>query len=207
MRKFIENAREPRGLGGKLILNRMNKSHSSLSVWGLGYLQLAQAQSILDIGCGGGANLGRLLAAAPQSSVFGVDYSAVSVKKSLDNNRPFVRSGRLQVVQSSVSVLPFDAETFNFVTAFETVYFWPSLETDFLEVHRVMKKGGRFLVCNEAFFSPENPGQYAALQKMLDMNIYSIDELTAALSDAGFVNIESQIHQNGRWLAVVSNKL
>ena len=46
--------------------------------------------------------------------------------------------------------LPFGAEQFEVVTAFETVYFWPELAQNFREVYRVLKPGGIFFICNEA---------------------------------------------------------
>lgn len=33
--------------------------------------------------------------------------------------------------------------------AFETIYFWSDLETNFKEIYRVLRKGGQFLICNE----------------------------------------------------------
>ena len=44
--------------------------------------------------------------------------------------------------QASVAELPFEAEQFEVVTAFETVYFWPELAQNFREVYRVLKPGG-----------------------------------------------------------------
>ena len=52
--------------------------------------------------------------------------------------------------QASVAELPFKAEQFDVVTAFETVYFWPELAQNFREVYRVLKPGGVFFICNEA---------------------------------------------------------
>ncbi len=46
--------------------------------------------------------------------------------------------------QASVAELPFKAEQFEVVTAFETVYFWPELTQNFREVYRVLKPGGDF---------------------------------------------------------------
>ena len=57
---------------------------------------------------------------------------------------------RQAVQQASVAELPFEAEQFEIVTAFETVYFWPELAQNFREVYRVLKLGGTFFICNEA---------------------------------------------------------
>lgn len=64
--KFYLNARKPKGLGGKLILARMNKfEHARLAEWGLDHLaqnyDIAKKRMVMDVGCGGGANIERLL--------------------------------------------------------------------------------------------------------------------------------------------------
>ena len=60
----------------------MNVGHRPMAKWGLKYLNVRTSDQILDIGCGGGRNIKRLLRKTPSGRVFGVDYSALSVKKS-----------------------------------------------------------------------------------------------------------------------------
>ena len=74
----------------------------------------------------------------------GIDYSAVSVEKARKVNAGAIAAGRCTVQQASVAELPFEAEQFDVVTAFETVYFWPDLAQNFREVYRVLKPGGTF---------------------------------------------------------------
>ena len=82
---------------------------------------------ILDCGCGGGANIRRLLKKYPQSIVKGVDYSAVSVEKARRLNRDAIADERCAVWQGSVAKMIFAASWFDAVTAFETGCFWPEL--------------------------------------------------------------------------------
>ena len=77
---FLDHTRRPAGLGGRLMVRVMNLGHRSLTRWGLSQLPDAQYREILDCGRGGGAAIKRLLRACPQSAVWGVDYSAVSVQ-------------------------------------------------------------------------------------------------------------------------------
>ena len=81
--------------------------------------------------------------------VKGVDYSPVSVEKAKKVNEDAILNGRCVILQGNVADLIFAAEQFDLVTAFETVYFWPDLLQSFREVHRVLKPGGMFLICNE----------------------------------------------------------
>ena len=54
---------------------------------GLSQVEIAADARALDIGCGGGANIGRLLERAPQGHVCGLDYSPLSVATSREFNR------------------------------------------------------------------------------------------------------------------------
>ena len=147
---FFENTRKPVGLGGKIMVAMMNFGHSAMAEWGLRFLQPAPDAMVLDCGCGGGANIKTLLKLCPKGKVQGIDYSAVSVEKARKVNAGAIAAGQCTVQQASVAELPFEAEQFDVVTAFETVYFWPELAQNFREVYRVLKPGGTFFICNEA---------------------------------------------------------
>ena len=126
---FLQNTRKPVGLGGKLMVKGMNSgAHAKLAAWGLDHLTIADDVKILNAGCGGGANVKRLLAKASKGHVTGFDYSEVSVEESKKVNRKGIDNGRCSIVQGDVSRLPFEDGTFDLVTAFETVYFWPDME-------------------------------------------------------------------------------
>ena len=125
----------------------MNFGHSAMAEWGLRFLQPAPDAMVLDCGCGGGANIKTLLKLCSNGKVQGIDYSAVSVEKARKVNARAIAAGRCTVQQASVAELPFEAEQFDAVTAFETVYFWPELAQNFREVYRVLKPGGIFCGC------------------------------------------------------------
>ena len=199
---FFENTRKPEGLGGKMMVIMMNIGHRSVARWGLQFLELAPDAKVLDCGCGGGANLKRLLKKCPQGVVKGIDYSPVSVEKSQKVNRADIAEGRCAVLQGSVADRIFPEEQFDAVTAFETVYFWIDLPQCFREIRRVLKTGGTFLICNE---SNGDTGRDEKWTKRIDgMTIYKGTELKAYLEQAGFHDV--QIHKKKRWLCVTARK-
>ena len=120
---FFENTRKPVGLGGKIMVAMMNLGHSPVARWGLQFLNAAPDAKVLDCGCGGGANMKRLLKKCPLGIVKGIDYSPVSVEKSRNLNRAAIQEGRCVVWQGSVEQIIFADNWFDAVTAFETVYF------------------------------------------------------------------------------------
>lgn len=83
--------------------------------------------------------------------------------------------------------LPFEDNTFDTVTAFETVYFWPDMEKSFSEVKRVLKPGGLFLI------SMESNGSDTFIMKMseklIDMTAYNDGELKGFLENNDYSDI------------------
>ena len=65
---FFENTRKPEGFGGKLMVAMMNVGHGAVARWGLQFLELVPDAKVLDCGCGGGANMKRLLKNARRAS-------------------------------------------------------------------------------------------------------------------------------------------
>ena len=73
--KIFSNTRKPEGFFGRLMDAGMNGgSHAAMATWGLEKASIPQTGDILDIGCGGGANIARLLARSKEARVIGVDF-------------------------------------------------------------------------------------------------------------------------------------
>ena len=199
---FFENTRKPTGIGGKLMVNLMNLCHRPLAGWGMKFLPLPADAKVLDCGCGGGANIRKLLKKCPQGVVKGIDYSPVSVEKARQRNAEAIREGRCVVWQGSVEQIIFASGWFDAVTAFETVYFWPDLLQCFREIHRVLKPGGTFLICNEC--GDANSGEKWT-EKINGMTVYSGAELKIFMENAGFHNVQIHADKLG-WLCVTGQK-
>lgn len=199
---FLDNTRKPTGLGGKVMVSMMNSGHAALADWGLGALRIPERAAILDCGCGGGANIARMLRENPNSTAVGVDYSDVSVEKSKSLNKAAIDDGRCEIIKASVADLPFENARFDIVTAFETVYFWSELEKCFGEVFRVLKPGGTFFICNECGGAPKDE----KWTKIVDgMRIYDEHALLAALESVGFSEIKTEKNERG-WIRVTARK-
>jgi ubiquinone/menaquinone biosynthesis C-methylase UbiE len=175
----------------------MNWGHGAISRWGLKYLDIKPSDRILDIGCGGGKNVARMLKLAGEGKVCGLDYSETSVEKTVRLNRRAVREGRAEVRLGSVSENPWPDNSFDVVTAFETVYFWPDFAGDLREARRVLKPGGTFFICNEMNKQEEGEAPYQFWIKKLNLKTYTQSEFQKYLTDAGFADI--QFASRGRY--------
>ncbi|MDL2246549.1 class I SAM-dependent methyltransferase [Methanobrevibacter sp. OttesenSCG-928-K11] len=202
--KLIKNARKPKGELGSKLLDRMNESHESMASWGVSHLNINNTNIILDIGCGGGVNLKRFSKIAKNGKIYGIDYSDVSVQKSKELNKD---NNLVEVMEGSVSDLPFEDNTFDLITGFETVYFWPDFEEDLKEVYRVLKPGGTFFICNEAVHDEnDSKDKYEKIVNLLDMNIYSEDALNNFLEKTGFTDFKSFRKENEDWICTIVSK-
>lgn len=200
IKTFFANTRKPQGFLGKLMVGGMNKGHAKCADWGMGHIGNLAPAAILDCGCGGGRNIKVLLEKFPDAVGWGLDYSGISVEKTREVNKAAIAASRCNVVQGDVSALPFDENSFDLVTAFETVYFWPDLEMCFKQVFRVLKPGGIFLIMNESDGTDPMGEKW---EKLIDgMSLYTGEELTDILKKAGFVDIKVSQHMQKHWLAV-----
>lgn len=204
MAGFFANTRKPEGWGGKLMVSMMNWGHAPVARWGRSFLQRKTDARVLDLGCGGGANLAALLKLYPNGVAVGLDYSAISVDKASAFNRRAIAQGRCRVIQGDVRGLPFEDNFFDQITAFETVYFWPDLEDTFRQVLRVLKPGGSFLICNES--DGRDPKQERWCGIIGGMTIYTGEQFTALLRAAGFVQVEIHRKEKRKWLCVTAHK-
>lgn len=201
---FFENTRKPQGFGGKIMVKMMNGGHSKLAKWGFTKIYAKSNAKVLDIGCGGGANIANWLGKCTNGHVTGIDYSKVSVEESKKLNAVAINQGKCDVVHGDVSSMPFDDEAFDCVSAFETVYFWTDLEKSFAEVNRVMKSGGTFLICNESDGTNSADEKWA--KKIGGMKIYNEMQLRTMLEKVGFCDIKSFVDAKKHWLCIVANK-
>lgn len=182
-KSFFENVRKPKNnFGGRVMVKGMNRGHEKLASWGRGFLEIDGTDTVIDLGCGGGRNVEFFLTKAEK--VYGIYYSSTSVEIASKLNEKEIKAGRCEIIQADVTVLPFEDESVDIVSAFETIYFWPNLESSFKEIYRVLKPKGQLLICNEG--SDRNNDNIKKWSDMLEFPVYSGEELKKMLEPLGF---------------------
>lgn len=210
LEEHIANAAHPRGDYGARLMKRMNAGeHERLSTWAFlhlervtakeGALALPDCAAMLDIGCGGGANLRRLLELRPHGHVSGIDHADVSVATSLETCTDLVSAGSCDVRVADVAALPFESNAFDLATAFETTYFWPDLASGLAEAHRVLAPGGMILICNETGGASELPEWTRGLR------VLDAEGFRRALSASGFERTSIDTTDEG-WICAIAEK-
>ena len=196
IKKFLSNCKKPTGKFGKMIVSAMNKGHAPLCLWAFEVCPLLDGESVLDVGCGGGGNLVRILERCPKSRADGVDYSKESVACSRKVTKKY--ADRCSILCEDAMRLPYQDETYDRVVAFESIYFWPDPVQGLKEMLRVLKKGGKAILASE-MTDPEKGKIWT--KRCEGMTIYTADELAALMKKAGFSDIK--IHRTRKvWGAV-----
>ena len=186
----------------------MNLSHSKLTDWGLGHLSVGKSDTILDVGCGGGRTVSKLAALASEGNVYGVDYSEASVAASRSMNASEIEAGRVEIVQGTVSALPFGDGVFDLVTGVETHFFWPDLPGDLREVFRVTKRGGGLVLIAEVYAGMKTRTAKMIEERMpkLGLKLLTVDEHRELLESAGFVDVRVEGEEAKGWICAVGRK-
>lgn len=106
-------------------------------------LAAREGESILEVGFGPGVDLVRVRrAVGPSGRVAGVDASAEMLRQAGSRaveHRADIRLG-------SAETLPWEGASFDAVLSINSIAFWPDPQAGVVEIHRVLRPGGRVLV-------------------------------------------------------------
>lgn len=197
---LFQQVRKPSGWLGRRVVRAMNVGHAKMTDWGLQQVTVPKNAAILDVGCGGGWTVGKLVALVPEGKVVGLDYSSASVAVSRDTNAHEIEAGRVQIEQGSVAALPFPDRSFDMVTAVETHYYWPNLPANVRDVLRVLKPGGRFVLIAETYRGGPFRLIYGLVMPLLRAAFLSDAEHRDLLTQAGFTEVETKHLSGKNWI-------
>lgn len=203
---LLMQVRRPSKWLGRPFVWLMNASHSKLTDWGLRHAEIDKNFTILDVGCGGGRTIQKLVALASDGKVYGVDYAEGSVAMSRHQNAESIQAGRVKIKQASVSQLPFADNKFDLATAIETQYYWPDLVNDMQEVLRVLKPGGTLLIIAETYRNGTGNKFYAPVMKLLGTQTLGVNDQRELFSQAGYRDIEVFEEHSKGWLCASGKK-
>lgn len=206
----------PTGRLGLAVGHAMSAQHHTLTAWCHRLLAPPADADVLDIGCGSGHAL-RLLGRRCSGQLAGVDPSATMTAMTRRANAHADREGRLRVRIGSAGQLPFPDETFDVVTAIETLYFWPDADRGLREALRVLRPGGRLAVALE--MTKDAADRPTWLQRVFGrrftersategLAIVSGVELTTMVRATGFDRVRFAVEPRRSlgWLCVLARK-
>ncbi len=124
-----------------------------------------------------------------------MDISPESVAFARQKNKAFLDE-RCFILQGTASDLPFEGDTFDVATAFETLYFWEDPDKAFCEILRILKPEGIFLIACEA----SNPHNTTWTDRIEGMSVYTAEEIKHKLENCGFVHVRTDKMKKRKYL-------
>lgn len=181
-KKYIDNQyAKPTGFLGMYFGEKMVQQHQSETLWTIKLLKLHKDETILELGCGAGYAMSRLLEQPAVSKVVGVDISKFILKSAMIRNRKKINEGRAELIQSNVNQLDFKDAYFTKVFSIHSIYFWDNLPNTLSEIYRVLKPEGLIIL---TLCDGKNGETFTAIKDMLEQQVIPI------MKQNGFKNIE-----------------
>ncbi len=115
--------------------------------------------------------------------------------------------GRVDILEGSVSKLPFPANMFDLATGVETHFWWPDLAGDMCEVWRVLKPGGRLVLVAE-IYKGANTTAAKLIEKHLPagMTLLSVSEHRELFASSGYSDVQIFEEPSKGWICGIGRK-
>jgi ubiquinone/menaquinone biosynthesis C-methylase UbiE len=149
----------------------------------------------LDVGCGGGRLLERLLAAGAAGAA-GLDHSPEMLAFTKSRNRKAVELGALELKLGDAARIPWPDETFGVLVCANMFFFLDPPEPVLAEFRRVLHPGGRLVIATQP-----GPLPRASLRHWwvavwgATMHVYSDEQMGELLDRAGFTQVTVQTRE------------
>lgn len=172
--------RLPHGMAGRLTGHAMRLANARANALAVARLAPEKGERILELGCGPGQALRRILA-HDVAHAMGIDHSAIMIAQARRNNADAMAGGRLSLCYGDITTLPLDDASMDGVLAVNVAYFMRDA-SGIAEARRVLKPGGRlvlYVTSAEAMRSWRFAGPHTH-------RLFTPAELIALLNAGGF---------------------
>ena len=197
---IARQSRQPSGWLGEIVARVMAFETASANQIAVRELDVKKGEAVLEVGCGHGRTL-RGLAPKGLELLAGVDGSDVMVRVARRRLRRWIDDGRVEISLATSNALPYPNARFDAAFAVHVLYFWTDAVADLREVRRVLRSGGRVLLC----YRPRDAQTLATLPPSV-YTLRSVEETEEILRHAGFEAISSTAHPFGRGSQLVCTK-
>lgn len=125
------------------VARRMNTANEFLYDFTLDEMLVRNNQAILEIGFGNGKFFYKQFNRADDLRITGMDFSEEMIRAAKTHNQDYLEQGKLMLVKGQSDKMPFPVASFDIVFCINVAYFWEEPQDHLIEIHRVLKPGGR----------------------------------------------------------------
>ena len=133
--------------------------HKLNRLW-LTHVTLAPDEFLLDVGCGGGASLKEALRAVKSIRAVGIDPVPLMIRTARE------LLPRVDFNEAEAESIPLPGSVVTLALANCSAIHWRDIDAGLSEVHRVLRKGGQFLLIEEAFAAQNEDGRLNSPQDL-----------------------------------------
>ncbi len=181
---LAKQLRNPSGIFGRFLMKLLNRENAEMNDLALEQLNLQPEDYVLEIGFGGGYLMDKIAATQIPSCIVGIDPSIDSLQVGKKKFNKQIAKGYIEIKQGSAESLPYGDRFFDKVCTVNTIYFWSDAKSVLHECYRVLKQGGKLVICynSKAFLEQTELTKYG-------FTAYEVEDVELLMQDSGFTEI------------------
>jgi len=156
---------------------------------------LGGAETVLDIGCGGGAAVCAAASALSTGRVLGIDPSPAMIRYAERKAAPHPAADRMAFSLGWAEDLPVAAGSIDVAMAINSLHHWKAIKQGLDQVVRVLRPNGRFVVVEDVFVHSDVGLDRTSLCRLL------------AGAGLEISRMGEQAHDDGTALVIVAKRL
>ncbi|GJQ04756.1 class I SAM-dependent methyltransferase [Capnocytophaga canimorsus] len=138
--------KNPHGEKGVEVAEMMYQTNLSMIKHALQYLDIADGDTVLEIGYGNGKHIPLLFEKTPSILYQGLEISPLMYEQAIIENKRQILNQLVGLQLYNGRDIPFSETFFDRIFTVNTIYFWEFPELFLKELYRVLKLGGRLTI-------------------------------------------------------------
>lgn len=160
-------------------------------------LELSGNERVLDVPCGTGELVAKLLEKWPRLTIVGADASAAMLTQA----RTKLRDNRVKWVEAVVPILPFEDDQFDLVICANSFHYFRDPDASLFEFRRILSSRGQLVIVDwcDDYLTCKLCSLWLRLTSPAFFKTYTLKACEQKLSDAG-LKVDSAEHFRADWL-------